>query len=113
MPGGGKRSLPEMGVRKSGLDGIQFRESSRNKSQESPRQTKPKEGSPFVVNSGVFLGKTSTIHIESWFKLAPRKVHELTFLRFGLPKRLLKKGGLVKGSAGGLAPEREPSLQGF
>ena len=58
----------------------------------------------FCVNSGVFLRKTSTIHIELLFRNALRKVHELTFLWFGLPGPLLicshlKKGELVKTSA--------------
>ena len=41
------------------------------------------------MNSGVFLGKTSTTHIEFWFKFDPAEVHELTFLWFGLPEQLL------------------------
>ena len=57
--------------------------------QESPRQTKPKKGpkrkvlefAHFFVNSGVFLRKTSTIHISKFCSGMPlRKVHELTFL---------------------------------
>ena len=52
-----------------------------NNIQESPRQTKPKTGPkqkthefcPFFVNSGVFLGKTSTIHIKLLFRNAPAK----------------------------------------
>ena len=42
-----------------------------------------------------FLGKTSTIHIELLFRNAPGKVHELAFLWFGLPGRLLIFGGEV------------------
>ena len=45
----------------------------------------------FCVNSGVFfLRKTSTIHISNFCSGMPlRKVHELTFLWFGLPGPLL------------------------
>ena len=77
-----------------GGGGLQF--------QESPRQTKPKKGpkrkvhefrAHFCVNSGVFLRKTSSIHISNFCSgMPPRKVHELTFLWFGLPGPLLTIG---------------------
>ena len=45
------------------------------------------------MNSGVFfLRKTSTVHISNFCSGTPlRKVHELTFLWFGLPGPLLRK----------------------
>ena len=77
-----------------------------SRSQESPRQTKPKKVSkrkihefrPFVCEFWCFffLGKTSTIHISNFCSGMPlRKVHELTFLWFGLPGPLLKIHCLV------------------
>ena len=64
--------------------------------QESPPQTKPKKGPkrkvhefrPFLWIPVFFLRKTSTIHTLNFCSRMPlRKVHELTFLWFGLPGR--------------------------
>ena len=54
----------------------------------------------FFVNSGVFfLGKTSTVHISNFgSNVPPRKVHEPTFLWFGLPERLPKESGITRDS---------------
>ena len=62
----------------------------KNFDQESPRQTKPKKGPKRKVHEFrtflvFFLGKTSAILIELWFKFAPGRVHELAFLWCGLP----------------------------
>ena len=46
--------------------------------------------SPFLWILVFFLRKTSTIHIEFCSGMPLRKVHELTFLWFGLPGPLLK-----------------------
>ena len=64
----------------------------------SPQQTKPKKGPKRKVHEFLlfcefwcfFSRKTSTIHISNFCSgMPPRKVHELTFLWFGLPGPLL------------------------
>ena len=67
----------------------------RSKSQESPRQTKPKKGQfmnfALVCEFWWFsLGKQARFTLSFCSGMPLRKVHELTFLWFGLPGPLLK-----------------------
>ena len=55
-----------------------------------------------------FLRKTSTIHIQLLFRNVPVKVHELTFLWFGLPGPLLNKLLTHKTFSVGYQPPIDP-----
>ena len=75
-----------------------------NSNQESPRQTKPKKGPkrkvhefhPFFREFWCFsLGKQARFTLNFCSGMPLRKVHELTFLWFGLPWPLLIQKGPI------------------